>query len=176
MLLPFTLMMFCGLDPQDALAFTQSAIKDGMIDSKGGKTAEPVWIPLPQPVKDALAIAPMHNAITVCANSWGRVLTTGGLRASWRPIKKRLEEEAKIGGGLTLKGLRHTVASILAEMGYDDRTIADMLGQKTLAMAQHYSRRANRTRKLTAVVESFDAEVNRRRTENWQTLPGTGKP
>ena len=70
---------------------------------------------------------------------------------------------------LTLKGLRHTVASILAEMGYDDRTIADMLGQKTLAMAQHYSRRANRSRKMTAVVEKFDAEVNRRRTE-------TGKP
>lgn len=33
--------------------------------------------------------------------------------------------------GLTLKGLRHTVATILAEMGMDDRTIADMLGQRT---------------------------------------------
>ena len=49
--------------------------------------------------------------------------------------------------GLTLKGLRHTVATILAEMGFDDRTIADMLGQKTLAMAQHYSNRANRSKK-----------------------------
>jgi len=41
------------------------------------------------------------------------------------------------------------VATILAEMGYDDRTIADVLGQKTLAMAQPYSRRANRAKKLT---------------------------
>jgi hypothetical protein len=32
-----------------------------------------------------------------------------------------------------------------------------MLGQKTLAMAQHYSRRANRSRKMTEVVEKFDA-------------------
>ncbi|WP_297323592.1 tyrosine-type recombinase/integrase [uncultured Bartonella sp.] len=41
--------------------------------------------------------------------------------------------------GLTLKGLRHTVATILAEMGMDERTIADVLGQKTIEMARHYS-------------------------------------
>ncbi|MGH6924848.1 MAG: hypothetical protein ACRED5_14020 [Propylenella sp.] len=50
-------------------------------------------------------------------------------------------------------------------MGYDDRTIADTLGQKTLAMAQHYSKRADRSRKMTAVVAEFDAEVDRRRTK-----------
>jgi site-specific recombinase XerD len=80
-------------------------------------------------------------------------------------IKRRLEMEGRIAAGLTLKVLKHTVASILEEMGYDDRTIADMLGQKTLAMAQHYSRRANRSRRMTSVVANFDAEVNRRRTE-----------
>ena len=35
-----------------------------------------------------------------------------------------------------------------------------MLGQKTIKMARHYSRRADRTRELTAVIENFDAEVN----------------
>ena len=63
------------------------------------------------------------------------------------------------------QGLRHTVATILREMGHDTRTIADMLAQKTIAMAEHYSHRANKTQKLTPVVESFDAEVNRRRTK-----------
>lgn len=65
---------------------------------------------------------------------------------------------------------------MLAELGYDERTIADMLGQKTVEMARHYARRADRSRKMTAVVENFDVEVNRRRTasgkpksENWQT-------
>jgi len=66
---------------------------------------------------------------------------------------------------LTFKGLRHTVATIPAEIGMDDRAIADMLDQKTLAMAQHYSTRANRTRKLAPVIRDFDAEVNRRRTK-----------
>ena len=66
--------------------------------------------------------------------------------------------------GLTLKGLRHTVATILREMGKDARTIADMLGQKTEAMARHYSRRADMSRKNSATIAEFDAEVNRRRT------------
>ena len=41
-----------------------------------------------------------------------------------------------------------------------------MLAQKTEAMARHYSKRANKSRKLSAVVKNFDAELNRRRTEN----------
>ncbi len=38
-------------------------------------------------------------------------------------------------------------------------------GLLTLEMARHYSRRANRSRKLTGVIEDFDAEVNRRWTK-----------
>ena len=57
------------------------------------------------------------------------------------------------------------MAIILAEMGHDDRTIADMLGQKTLAMAQHYSDKANRSRKFAPVIKDFDAEMNSRRTK-----------
>lgn len=164
MAVPINLMMFCGLDPTDALKLQRISIKDGLIDARRKKTGEPVWIPLPQPVKDALAAAPKHDAITVCANSYGLPWTTGGFNKVWRNVRQPLLDSGAIAPGLTLKGLRHTVATILAEMGMDDRTIADMLGQKTLAMAQHYSKRANRARKLTPVVENFAAEVNRRRT------------
>jgi integrase len=125
----------------------------------------PLWLPLPSPVLEAVAAVPPHNAITLCANSRGRPWTVSGFRASWRPIRQRLEEAQQISPGLTLKGLRHTVATILSEMGYDERTIADMLAQKTTEMARHYSRRADKTRKLSAVVANFDAEVNRPRTK-----------
>ncbi|KAA6205829.1 MAG: hypothetical protein DU429_01155 [Candidatus Tokpelaia sp.] len=80
------------------------------------------------------------------ALSW----TTDGLNSNWQKIKKHLESGGKIGKKLTLKGLRHTGASILAEMGYDNRIIADMPGQRTIAMAQHYSRRANRSKNCRA--------------------------
>ena len=166
MMLPVALMMFCGLDPQDALKLLRSAVSNGMIDTRRGKTGEPVWLPLPTRVVDELTRMPRHSAVTLCANSYGKPWTVAGFRASWRPIRLRLERTGQIEPGLTLKGLRHTVATILSEMGYDDRTIADMLAQKTEAMARHYSKRANKSRKLSAVVKNFDAELNRRRTEN----------
>lgn len=103
--------------------------------------------------------------MTICANSYGKPWTVSGFRASWRPIRVKLEADGRIRPGLTHKGLRHTVATILREMGSDDRTIADMLAQKTEAMARRYSNKANKSRKLNAVVTDFEAEVNRRRTK-----------
>lgn len=165
MRLAVALMMYCALDPQDALRLPRTAIADGKLNTQRGKTKEPVWLTLPAPVLEVLKDAPRHDAITLCANSYGKPWTVSGFRASWRPIKLALEKAEKVEPGLTLKGLRHTVATILAEMKFDDRTIADYLGQKTEAMARHYSKRANRTRKLNAVVKVFDKEVNRRRTK-----------
>lgn len=159
------LMMYCALDPQDALSLPRSAIFDGKIDTRRGKTSEPVWFALPAPAINALAIAPAHSAETVCANSRGETWTVSGFRASWRPIRRRLEADGKVRPGLTLKGLRHTVATILAEMGFDERTIADMLGQRTIEMARHYSRRADKSKKMDAVVVRFDEELNARRTD-----------
>lgn len=49
----------------------------------------------------------------------------------------KLEREGKIGPGLTLYGLRHTVAVILREIGMEKRAIADALRQKTIEMARH---------------------------------------
>ena len=103
MKVPIALMMFCGLDPQDALRLPRSAIREGMIDTKRGKTDEPVWIPLPTPVKTALLRAPRHDAMTITATKRGRVWTVSGFRASWRPLRARLETEGEVGASLTLK-------------------------------------------------------------------------
>ncbi|MCL7997065.1 tyrosine-type recombinase/integrase [Brucella sp. 21LCYQ03] len=80
-------------------------------------------------------------------------------------MKKKLEDAGTITPGLTLKGLRHTVATILREMGKDHETIAAMLGHKTEAMAKHYSRRADVSKLMSATVTDLDAEMNRRRTK-----------
>jgi integrase len=161
--LPLYLMMFCGLDPQDAIRLPRNAISDGKLDTKRGKTAEPVWQPLPTPVLQALARAPKHSAVTLCANSKGRPWTVSGYRTSWRPIRQKLEAEGLVQPGLTLKGLRHTAATILREMNYDFSQIAEFLGQRTEVMAKHYSRRADRSKHMTAMVKDFDQEVNKRR-------------
>ncbi|TAZ76549.1 tyrosine-type recombinase/integrase [Rhizobium ruizarguesonis] len=167
MALPVALMMYCGLDPQDALQLPRTAVSNGQLDTRRGKTGVPVWVPLPAPVIEALAAEPKHltTTLTLCANSYGKPWTVSGFRASWRPIRQKLEEDGKVQPCLTLKGLRHTVATILREMGKDYATIAEMLGQKTEAMAKHYSRRADTSKKMAETVSDFDAEVNRRKTK-----------
>lgn len=165
LLLPVSLMMFCGLDPGDVTNLPKTAVKDGLIDTKRGKTKQPVWLPLPDPVIEALAKSEPHDAITLCASSEGTPWTYSGLDGAWQRFRAKLLKAGKIKTGLTLKGLRHTVATILADMGYDERTIADMLGQQTIEMARHYSRRAEKRKKLTAVIKNFDEELVKRRTK-----------
>nr|WP_245291479.1 tyrosine-type recombinase/integrase [Neorhizobium galegae] len=61
--------------------------------------------------------------------------------------------------------MRHTVGTILAEMGCDRGTIALILGHATEAMTKHYSRRADRTKHTAAVMVDFEAELNKRKTK-----------
>jgi integrase len=158
------LMMFTALGPKDALTLPGSFYKAGEIATRRSKTGEPVFWDCPAPLAAILADAPTHDAVTLCANSDGKPWTISGFRASWRPIKLRLEREGKIGPGLTLYGLRHTVAVILREIGMDERTIADALGQKTIEMARHYAKGADLKPKMRGVVRSLEAELEKRKS------------
>jgi Phage integrase family len=159
------LMMFTGLGPKDALRLPRTFFKASEIATRRSKTGEPVFWPAPSALRDILDAAPKHCAVTLCANSTGRPWTDDGFRASWRRVRIALEQQGRVAPGLTLYGLRRTVAVILREAGADERTIADALGQKTTEMARHYARGADLKRKMRGVVASFDDEVNRRRTK-----------
>lgn len=165
MSLPISLMMFYALDPQDALGLPKTAITDAGIDTRRRKTGQPIYLPVFEPVAGALASSPKHDAMTLCANTRGKPWTYNGFSTNWDKLKKKLEKEGAVQPGLTLKGLRHTVATILAEMGKDSGTIQLVLGHATEAMAKHYSRRADMTRKATEVVADFEAELNKRKTK-----------
>jgi hypothetical protein len=67
------------------------------------------------------------------------------------------------------------VATILREEGFDERTIADALGQKTESMARHYARDADLSRKMAGVAERLEAAENRRR-KSCQTHLKSDKP
>jgi integrase len=159
------LMMFTALGPKDALTLPRNYWRDGEIATRRAKTGEPVFWPVPAPLDAILRASPRHDAVTLCASTTGRPWTISGFRASWRTLRIRLEKEGAIGPGLTLYGLRHTVAVILREAGHDERTIADALGQRTIEMARHYAKGADLRGKMRGVVASFDAELNRRRTK-----------
>jgi integrase len=159
------LMMYTGLGPKDAVKLPRTFYRNGEIATRRSKTGQPVFWPCPAPLAAILAAAESHNAMTLCANSRGLPWTRSGYSASWRPVRQRLESDGKVESGLTPYGLRHTVAVVLREIGCDDRTIADALGQKTEAMARHYSKGADLTAKMRPVAAAMDAEWDKRRTK-----------
>ena len=61
----------------------------------------------PEVLREILDAAPNHDAITLCANSYGRPWTESEFRSSWEHFRKALEKAGHIGRGLTLYGLRH---------------------------------------------------------------------
>jgi Phage integrase family len=158
------LMMYTGMAPVDVLELPRGVYRDGEIVTKRSKTGTDVFWPVPAPLAEILANAPEHQAATLCANSHGRPWTIDGFRTSWSKVRIKLEKEGRIGKGLTLYGLRHTVAVILREMGHNDRAIADALGQETTDMVRRYTKGADMRRAMRGVAEGFADELDKRRT------------
>jgi integrase len=71
-------------------------------------------------------------------------------------FKKGLEAEGLVEPGLTMHGLRHTLGTRLRGAGADDRTIADILGQKSVSIGRFYSESAALAAHAGALVLGLD--------------------
>ena len=87
--------------------------------------------------------------------------TESGFNASFRTFKKTLEKAGLIEPGLTPHGLRHTLGTRLREAGADDRTIADILGQRSTSMARHYSENAELPAQARELLSGVDPTKRR---------------
>lgn len=169
------LIMNTGLDPSDALKLTRRQIDGDTIWGVRGKTGQEVAVPIGPTLQAALDAAPKHDAVTILASSNRKPWTYNGFSTVWYRFKKKLEAEGVVQPGLTLKGLRHTVATTLREAGLEERQIADLLGQKTPSMARHYSRSANLADRNRITMEALEKE-NERRSRVVKPFKKTAKP
>jgi integrase len=90
--------------------------------------------------------------LTLVVGIKGRPYTSNGFQRMFFGLVRRLAEEGRVAAGLTFHGLRHTAGRLLADRGADPRTIAALLGHKTLQMAAHYSEEADRKKRAAAAV------------------------
>ena len=169
------LMANTGPDPSDALHLRRDAIANGVIWARRGKTGQEVPLPIAPTLQAAFDAAPKYDALTVLANKSGLPWTYNGFSTVWHRFKAKQVEAGKIPADLTMKGLRHTVATILREAGVHPREIADLLGQKTESMAQHYSRNARMADSNRKTIETLEAETERR-TKVVKPFPKSVKP
>lgn len=151
--------LYTGADVCDVIALRKDKYKDGTFDFNRQKTGNPVIKPAPQALMKILADMSKHDALTILANSYGKPWSRSGVDSVWQKMKKALEGAGTIAKGLTLKGLRHTHATMLREMGADHRLIADSLGDRSESMGQHYSRDADNRSNMQKVTNLFDNSV-----------------
>jgi integrase len=154
--LPVALGMFTGLRKGDVLTLTKKAIRNGRIWRRTGKTGQEVSLPIHPDLAALLAEAPPHNAVTVVATTNGTPWTISGFNSTFIKAIAKLEKAGRIEGGLTFHGLRHTCGTLLVEAGFDIDSVRRWLGQKTLAMAIHYSETADTSLRMQKMMTTFD--------------------
>jgi integrase len=154
--LPLAVAMCAGLRKSDFLSVKLSAVQSGSITVRTSKRGVPVSIPIHPILADAIAKRPRSDSDTLCVGARGEPWTHMGWSASWGKFRRQLEAEGVIGRALTCHGLRHTLGTRLREAGADDRTIADILGQRSTSMARHYSENAALPDHAKALVSGLD--------------------
>ena len=151
-----------GLDPSDALNLCRDKIEGGVIWALHGRVGNPSPLPITLRLQNVLDAIAKHNAITVLASTNGTPWTHNGFSTVWYRFRTKQVEAGLIPAGLTLKGLRHMVATILREAGKTPCEIADLLGQKTASMAVWYSRDGKLAQCNLKTMQTLDAKTERR--------------
>jgi integrase len=156
--------MFAGMREGDVIRAQRSIYDGRWLRWSQRKTGAPVELPahpqLREILDERLNLAGGLNdtkfaTLTLVANQTGRPYSANGFRVMFFRLIRKLEAEGKVRSGLTFHGLRHTAGRLLADRGADPRTIAALLGHKTLQMAAHYSEEADRKRRAVAAVSKL---------------------
>jgi integrase len=163
---PIALGMFTGLRKGDVLALLKSSFRDGRLWRRTSKTGQLVSIPIHPDLAQILAEAGHHDAITIAVTSRGTPWTVSGFNSSFIKAVAALRQSGQVNAGLTFHGLRHTCGTLLIEAGFDIDTVRRWLGQKTLAMAIHYSETADTSTKMQDVLKKFDPLGSKTRTSS----------
>jgi len=149
---------FAGMREGDVIRVPR-AIDDGKwlrwTQHKTGGLVELPVHPRLRAILDEVAAAIAENRVEpmrLVVGVKGGPYTSNGFQRMFFGLIRRLEAEGKVQPGLTFHGLRHTAGRLLADRGADPRTIAALLGHKTLQMAAHYSEEADRKKRAVAAV------------------------
>lgn len=157
---------YVGLREGDALRITWAARQDGGILVTQGKTDEPVWVPEFSGLTAVLdAERKRRQATTIVANESGHPYTGDGFRTVFFKLVRKLEAAGKVGPGLTFHGLRTTAATMLADLGCDDRDIAAVTGHRSPSSVRRYTQDADRKSRARGAIVRLE-RANRKRTKN----------
>ena len=151
--------MYGALREGDVIRFPWSGYDGTAIQWTQGKTGNDVWLPAHRELRAILDEAAQNRrAVTVVTNQNGVAYTGNGFRTLFFRLVRKLEAQGNVGSGLTFHGLRHTAGKMLDEASCDTRTIAAVLGQRSEAMARHYSEEGDRRRRAVVAIKRLERQ------------------
>src|SRR5437764_7274448 len=155
---------YVGLREGDMLRVTWACYDGSAFEVRQHKTGGSVWVKAHARLREMLDAAPCRSPIIV-VGARGRPFTQNGFQRRFFGLIRTLVAAKKVSPGLSFHGLRHTLGTLLAEAGCDERTIASVLGQATTEMAHHYSRTANPRQLARSAIERLEARNRERKTD-----------
>jgi integrase len=146
------------------LKVTWACYDDTAFEVRQNKTGNSLWVSARYRLREILDATPRQSPVIV-VGARGRPFTQAGFQRRFFGLIRKLTNAGKVGQGLSFHGLRHMVGTRLAEAGCDPRTIAAVLGQQTTAMADHYSRGADRRKLAEAAIERLGVKDRQTSTD-----------
>ena len=137
-LLAFHLGKGTGQRPGDLVSMEWDHFDGEFMRVVQDKTDERIEIYCPKSLRDFLATVPKKGRFIFAKNLTQHV-TYFALENEFRKVREKLGEKAK---PYTMHGWRKLAAVELAEAGASDAEIQSVTGHKSLAMVQHYRKRA----------------------------------
>ncbi|SDH07903.1 tyrosine-type recombinase/integrase [Pelagibacterium luteolum] len=165
--LPLALARYLGMRRGDILKLPQSAYKNGFLSFRTSKTGKTMKLPVVGKLRTildaAIAVAPQGDAVMLCLNSYGEGWSDAGFTASQRKFFAKCIERGIADPGITLHGLRHSVATDLRALGYSLDQIKDYVGHENWKMTEHYASNADANGVLIDMANLLQGGTSRER-------------
>lgn len=153
---PLMLMHAAGLDPQDCIRISWEDVRVRAFDfgNLAGldiarlKSGGASWVPI-QPELAAVLRGTTPGSGPIARRSDGSLWTVETLRRAFGKVRAPLVAQKRIRPGLTMKGLRHSFATDLADAGAEKSQIADALGHATCTVTERYIKDSDRAAATT---------------------------
>ena len=145
-----------GLDGGTIIKRRWEEYRNGGFAIQRGKTGEESWIMVPPLFRYLLEDGERPSEFIVTDQNGEPFEEANALQTRSSKYLVALGKAGRVGAGLTLHGLRHTVGKAVAESGGSLRAIQGALQHKSTRMALYYSERADRKRALLDAAGALD--------------------
>lgn len=155
--LALDILLFLGLRRSDLFRAGRQHVRDGVLTMRTQKTGETVYLTICDELRDSIDATPTGD-LAFLTSATGRPFSSAQSFGNWFKARCR---EAGLPDECAAHGLRKAGATIAAERGATTKQLMAMYGWTRPAMAEHYTKEAD---KLLLARAASERIANSRRT------------